>query len=386
MCIGFLRHARIAGLLALGAHGDRPGRIAYLVLTIATTLIAWLALSAMASPFIAVDESAAVDSGITVRNARSSQQMLPLRYAARISAIAGVGEITYGDLSLVSCAGGATVTVNAFGGSGVIRFLQARGFASDAVNRWQNDRLGLLVGKQTAADCGWQEGVGITPLDLLGSQPLQLHVSGIAAEGASWDSGAVAHYDFINHGKSLAGPEQVLSIDVTAKNPHDQEALAARIEAEFVHADPPLTAYPDSVAENVRSRMGKVQYLLALVMGAVFCCCGLVLASVFAHVAAERRAQLAVLRVLGFSRRILLSGFVLECVGIAILGAAVGLALSWPVLRFLPHWLHGLFGTLAPAPWAWGLIPVWLSLLLLTALAMPASIVLRVQPTDCQGE
>ena len=52
-------------------------------------------------------------------------------------------------------------------------------------------------------------------------------------------------------------------------------------------------------------------------------------------------------------------------------GAAIGMALGALVLRYLPVWLHGLFGSIAPAPWALWFLPLWLVALLLAALILP---------------
>ncbi len=96
----YLQQLRAASLLAISNQLSGPGRATYMALTISVTVAAWLALAAVASPFLELDSSAASDKGVTVRNARSPQQMLPLRYAANLASLSDVHDVVYNDLAL----------------------------------------------------------------------------------------------------------------------------------------------------------------------------------------------------------------------------------------------------------------------------------------------
>ncbi len=127
-------------------------------------------------------------------------------------------------------------------------------FDAAALERWQKDPLGLLVSRAAAAKCGWQLGQGIEPMSIVG-KPMPLHISGIGlveSDGLS----ATAHFDYINEEHSMvAKPGNVMMMHVDATDPSQNQALAARIEAAFAHDDPPVTAYPDTVREDARSRI-----------------------------------------------------------------------------------------------------------------------------------
>lgn len=380
--MGFSRGARTALLLA---RGGPLARVMYLCLTVAVTVAAWFALAAIASPFIAVRGSGTSDA-VRVDNARSQRQPLPLKYAARIESVPGVAAVKYLDLQLVQC-GSDTVTVNAVGGSVIIdtdSFDDEYDAAS--IERWQQDPLGMLVSRAAAEKCNWRVGQGIEPLDLRAGKPMPLNISGIGLS-TSTSLNATAHYEYINNEHSLAaGKGYVLMFYASAADPADNQAMAARIDAEFAHDDPPVSAYPDAVRENARSRIGNVQYLVMLVMGALFLSCLLVLASVMAHAATERRAKLGMLRVLGFPRRVLAGGYALEVLGIVVFGALLGMALGQVALHFLPGLLKGNFLRVAPAPWAWTLLPVWLTLLAALSLLQPCLLVWRSRPIDCRED
>jgi len=375
--------AIVAPHLACAEISANPRRVVYLGITLMATVGAWLILAAMASAFLTQDASQSADTGVRVANARSAQQMLPLRYAERLSAISGVRDITYLDLSMIECPDGTTVTINALGGSGSERAAHEDGYSSVDIDRWKADPLGVLIGAGTAHHCGWTAGTGVSPTDAFNQQPVPMHVVGIAAGNSNDDdTSAIAHFEYFNRSSHFAGKDRVIRFTVTAQDAKTQEALAARIEAEFVHDDPPVTAYPDTTAENARARFGKVQYLLIMVMIALFACCALALTSVMAHVATERRPQLAVLRVLGFPRRVLLLSFALELAAVMAIGTLLGAFAGWIALNSLPESLRGLFGVLHPAPWAWRLMPLWLGVLLVIALIAPSIVSMRVRPTD----
>lgn len=366
--------------LLLGRSGRR-GRTGYLLLTVAVMVGAWLLLAALASPFLRAGGDSGSDS-LVVNNARNKSTPLPVKYADRIAAIPGVAAVNYTDLQMLVCAG-STVTVNAVGGPIDANELTKDGHDGQAVARWRDDPIGLLVSQSAADACGWQVGQGIEPLDVRG-QSLRFHVSGIASVKDD-DPRAKAHYDYVNRQHSLvAGEGRVLLFSVEALDPGDNHALAARIDAEFAQDDPPVTAYPDTAREDARARFGRVQYLVAMVMGALFLSCVLVLASVMAFAAVERRPQLGILRVLGFPRRVLVLGFVLEVIGIVVAGALLGIAFGEIALHYLPGWLQGSFLRVAPAPWAYRLLPLWLGVLALVTLVQPCLVALRAHPLDCR--
>ena len=368
-------------LAGLGiANGLR--RCAYLVVTLAVTAASWLLLATMASPFL-FDPSPS-DNGIVVRNARSPQQPLPMRYASRIEALSDTGDVVYMALKFVSCPDASMITLNAIGGSGTMRELRKSGFPLEAIERWQNDPLGVLLDEETATRCQWKVGTGISPLDEISRQPLPLHITATAANTDSTDAAATAHYEYINRNSSMAGADRVNKIYVQAAHRDRQEALAAQIESEFAHDDPPVSAYPDTESDNVRDRFSNVQYLLGVVMCALLLCCILVLVSVLAHATTERRSQLALLLVLGFPRSILLAGFAIECLILLLTGMLLGALLGLTAIGSLPDSLHVIFVASRPPTWVWWLMPVLLCAVSMVALLFPTAIIARIRPVDCR--
>lgn len=356
------------------------GRAAYLTCTLAVTVAAWLGLSAMASPFVQTTHTSR-DNEVVVRNARRGQP-LPKRYADRIAALPGALDTSYLDLQIVTCnTAGNTVTLNAIGGAGTHRAVAQEGASANDWATWHADPLGILIDAETAKQCGWRVGMGVSPPDI-SDRPLELHISGMtkSSKGA-----AMAHYAYVNRVASIVGQDKVTAIYTHAATAQGNDALAARIETAFAHDDPPVEAHPDTINQNAWARFGKVQYLLATVVLAVFLCCALVMVSVFAHAAAQRRTRMALLRVLGFPRRQLFSAWTLEAAMIALTGTVFGVLLGQGAIRVARRALGSVLDGLAPPAWAWGTLPVGVLLLMTSTLVVPARVLARVQPRDCQG-
>jgi putative ABC transport system permease protein len=128
-----------------------------------------------------------------------------------------------------------------------------------------------------------------------------------------------------------------------------------------------------------------VQYVLGCVMIAVFLCAALVLISVFAHAVTQRRPQMALLQVLGFSRGVLLGSFALEGSFIMLVAAGMGIGIGLLTLHLLPAALGQFFGNFAIPAWTWWGLPIWLSALLAAALVAPSIVITRLRPVDVRA-
>lgn len=365
---------------ALGA-GQGPRR-AYLVFTLALSIAVWSVLSAFSSQFIDSSGPVGKTSDIAVRNVQRTQ-FLPAAYADRIAAIDGVRAVRYLDIAVFDCASGS-FTVNAMGGAGVEEYLSNVGFTHAQIDAWKSDPLGLLIDKGTASQCGWRAGTGISPMAMMGDRAIDFHV--IAVGSNSGAAGEVfGHYDYLNRQSAgVAGVNQVAEFHAQALDPGSNEKVAAQVESEFAHDTPAAEAVTDTVNQNAWLRVGKVQYLLALVMAAVFSCCALVLVSVLMHNASESRGKFGLMQVLGFTRLQLWGAQFAEVCSILLAGAMGGVGAGYIVIRLLRPSLGAFFEHMDMPSWAW----MWLLLglaVLLAAIMLPISLTLmRVRPVDCR--
>lgn len=366
-------------LSALGLV-SAPKRTMYLMLTIMLTVTAWLTLSAMSSPFVHKKSTTKSDY-ITVLNARRGQPM-PRRYADRITKISGVNDLSYIDIQLLTCAGsGRTATINAIGGDGLRQVLSEEGVAEDVFNNWADDRLGVIVSESLASSCGWLKGTTVSPRDVKG-QPVEIHISGTyPTQGGG--GGAYGHYNYFNRISSLAGAEKVLQIYVRPSlGTRSADELASRIEDVFSHDDPPVEANPDTVQQASWARFGNVQYVLGFVMVAIFLCCALVFVSIMAHNITQRRGQLAVLKVLGFTNAALFFGLLIEALSMTVLPAAIGCSIFRILSGNIPDAINTIFGGFVAPGWSYLLLGCLLVLLVAVAALGPLIIILKIRPTE----
>lgn len=370
----WLRATVTLGIVGLAAN---RGRAAYLVVTLAVTVAAWLVLSAFTQPFLGSSNSG--DSGITIRNA-SPNAPLPLRYAQRIEAVTDAHGVVWYGLQMVSCGAATAVTLNAIGGPGIGSFLAQKQVAGAVQQRWLADPLGAIVSADALSKCGWHIGQGVQPPGFMG-QHFDLHVVGTFPGSAPI---AFTHYDYINRaGPGFQGRDMVLWYLARAGDPRHDELLAARVEMEFAHDFPAVSATANATQQNAWARFGKAEQLLVLVMAAVLLCAASVLVSVLAHTAAQRRPGFAVLQVLGFQRTTLFAAFALELMASVATGAVLGVLLAHIVGRELATTDFGALTGGAPIPsWAWSGLPAWLAGLALVSLAWPAGLIARTRPAD----
>lgn len=356
----------------------------HLIVTLAVAVVAWLGLSALASPFVRADIP--LVGQVFVVNPQG-QGTLPVRYVERVAALPGAGDISYQNVSPVICQSpSVTATLNGFAGAGTNRQLAESGIDPATVEAWEKDPLGILVGSTLAERCGWKAGLDVEPMGITG-QPVRVHVVGVFTSSKPAENQiAFAHFEYLNRLPGLYGTRDHANV-ITAYSTdvHRNGELAARIEAEFAHDDPPVEAMTNTTADNGLARFGRIQNLLAWIMLAVFACTAMVLASTLAHTIAQRRAQMAVLQVLGFRRGQLLGSFMIECICVLVAGTLFGIAAGRGVIHLIAPRIAPILGQFAPPGWAYACLPLWLLALLAVSLVLPVSIVVRSRPTDFQA-
>ncbi|HET8553774.1 MAG TPA: FtsX-like permease family protein [Rhodanobacteraceae bacterium] len=362
---------------------DQFSRVLFLILTIAVGVCAWWGLSAMASPFVTV-ANPGKSHFITVSGHKGAfNQPLPKRYADRIASLPDARELFYSDIDVITCGATAfSVTINAWGGPGTPDVLLQEGYSQAQIVAFMHDPLALLTDADTARRCGWRKGMGVSPRDFAG-KPVELHITAMTSHSDSPGS-AIAHYDYINRVGGISRQDRVAEIYVRARDPRKNSALAAQIQSMFAHSAPPVQAVPDTVNQSAWTRFGKVQYLLAFVMAAVFSCCALVFISVMAHTTTQRRPQMALGLVLGFPRPVYWVALTLEVTAITVVGAVIGMGLGDLVVHWLQRFLGSTFQSIKAPDWAWMWLWPALCALLSATLVMPSIIVSRLRPTDCR--
>jgi putative ABC transport system permease protein len=203
---------------------------------------------------------------------------------------------------------------------------------------WLADRAGCLVGRDVAARFGWKVGDRI---------PLQ-HASLRRADGSSWvftidgiyDAGRPGtdlsqmffHYEYLNEARTI-GRDTVGWYIIRVSHPGQSAAVAARLDAQFANsADETKTATTKAFLQAWASQIGDIGTILIVIVGAVLFTMLLVTGNTMAQSTRERISELAVLKTLGFVDGLVLGLVLLESVGLAVVGGALGLGAAWAMV------------------------------------------------------
>lgn len=364
---------------------EQPARMVYLVATLSIAVLAWVVLSAFAAPFLASRAGVAINAELSIANARVQSNPFPLRHVLKIAQMQGVAGVSYQTLAAFQCREGrGLVTINAYGGSGVLPWLRSQGANESDLAAWTETRNGLLIGAEIAQKCGLKAGMSLSPRDILSGADIPVRIVGVLPEnrGTIADQAAYGHYEYVNQLLPEQQRDQVMRARVTGDDPARLAQLAQDIEREFESGDPPLQANTSSGTDSALGRFGQVQALLGLIMAAMVACAFLVFLTVMAHLVAQRRSSMAVLQTIGFDRGVQFSALLLELVVVVLVGTVAGIAGGRVVLMALTPQVSWLLGQLRTPDWAMvGLAPALL-VLGIAALAWPAVQVARLRPID----
>jgi len=364
---------------------EHPVRALGLIITLGVTVLAWMVLAALASPFLAFSAGEAINTQLGITNARSGSDVIPLRYARRIEQISGVREVTYTTIAAFFCKDEKIVLpVIAEGGSGITSTMQRYGASPADIALWNETRNGLLIDADIAHQCGLTPGMTVSPKELFSGVKMPFHIVALIPNNPDSTNSkhAYGHYDYINQMIPESLRDQIRFLSVTGNDPTRLPQLAETIEREFASADPPLEANVSSETSSLLGRFGQVQSLLGLVMAAMAASALLVFLTILAHQIAQRRASMATLQTIGFGRSLQFGGLILELFLIIITGTVLGLLAGRATLAAITPQVFWLTGQLRTPDWAlWSLAPALVLLALLT-LAWPALQVAKLKPID----
>jgi len=212
----------------------------------------------------------------------------------------------------------------------------------DQKTAWLADRTGAMVGRKTVERFGWKLGDRI---------PLQAPVWRNKTGGSAWEftiraiyegrekgfdeTNMFFHYDYFDEarlfGEGLVG-WYILRID----DPQRAAEIAERIDAQFANSRyETKTTTEKAFMQAFADQMGNIGAILTAILTAVFFTILLVAGNTMAQSVRERVSEVAVLKTLGFSNRLVLALVLGESVVLAAVGGAVGLALGGALVKAL---------------------------------------------------
>ena len=312
------------GLANLGRHKRRT------ILTIASVALA-LFLFASLRTVVTTLAAAAQFGGarrLVVTNATGIVFALPIAYANRLRTVPGVEAVSWANWFGGRYGDGKRFFANfAVDGESYLAMYPEMQVPADQRAAWLQDRSGALIGKRLLDVFGWRVGQNVTLQGTIFPGDWTFTIRGVytPTDPAINDDALMFHHALFDERIGRAGIAgwYILQID----HPDHAGQIAKAVDDLFRNSSSPTkTGTEQAFNASFATMWGNVSLLMGTIGLAVVFAILLVTANAMMVSARERTAEVAVLKTIGFSDRTLFALVMLEAGGIALTGAAIGLA------------------------------------------------------------
>lgn len=207
---------------------------------------------------------------------------------------------------------------------------------ADQLTAWQRDRTGVVVDSELAKKYGWKIGDRITLKGTIYPVNLELTIRGIYTAPQPSQS-VYFHWKYVEEAVSWA-KDTAGTFGIMAASPQDVSRVASQIDDMFRNSPQPTKTESEKAFQlSFVAMLGNVKAFILSICTAVVFAILLVSANTMAMSIRERTREVAVLKTLGFTRRVILSLFVGEAVTLALIGGVIGAALASFVIYGMAH-------------------------------------------------
>jgi len=270
---------------------------------------------------------------LVLRHKVSFSILLPESYLGRIEATPGVVEATH-----ASWFGGIYQEPKNFfpqmavEPEGYLALYPEFLLPEEQKQAWLADRTAAIVGRNTAERFGWKIGDRI-PIQATvwrkadGSSAWEFNLVGIydGAEDATDTTQFLFHYDYFDEARMFA-KGQVGWYIIRVNDPAHADDIAQRMDAQFANSFyETKTSTEKAFIQGFAKQIGNIGAIIGGILSAVFFTILLVTGNTMMQSVRERTSELAVLKTVGFSNRLVL----VESLTLAAVGGVLGLTLAW---------------------------------------------------------
>jgi len=207
---------------------------------------------------------------------------------------------------------------------------------ADQVTAWQRDRAGVVVDSELAKKYGWKIGDRITLKGTIYPVNLDLTIRGIYSAPQPTQS-VYFHWKYVEEAVSWA-KDTSGTFGIMAASPQDVSRIASQLDDTFRNSPQPTKTESEKAFQlGFIAMLGNVKAFILSICTAVVFAILLVSANTMAMSIRERTREVAVLKTLGFTRRVILSLFVGEAVTLALIGGVIGAAFATLVIFGMAH-------------------------------------------------
>jgi putative ABC transport system permease protein len=208
----------------------------------------------------------------------------------------------------------------------------------DQKKAWLADRSGAIVGRDLAERFGWKVGDKIPIQGTIyprkdGTRLWTFNIDGLYEPGKKGVDATqfFFHYDYLK--EAARGADIVGWYTIRIADPARSGEISKRIDSLFANSPyETKTSTEKAFAQSFANQMGNIGAIVRYVVSAVLFGMLLVIGNTMAQSVRERTNELAVLKTLGFSNKLVLFLVIAESCLLALAGAGLGLLFSWGVL------------------------------------------------------
>jgi len=306
-----------------------------LILTLgsfAVALFLFAFLSIVRGAFLGNAELASANRLVTI-NRTSIINLIPLSYKDKIERISGVKYVTHNNWF-----GGIYQNENNFFPQFVIDPETQRQVFPELVvpdDQWATflkDRQGAIAGAKTAKRFGWKIGDRIPiKTTLYGGGAWEFNLVGIYHGTRAQDDETQFwfQWDYFEEKIPDRVKGQIGWYVIRIDKPEDAPRIAKAIDTQFENSpNETKTEAESAFAANWVKQFGNIQFLIVTIGAVVFFTLLLVTGNTMAISVRERTSELAVLKAIGYSDRVILFFVLTESLVIALFGGLLGLLLA----------------------------------------------------------
>jgi len=196
------------------------------------------------------------------------------------------------------------------------------------------DRRGAIVGTELMQRFGWKIGDRITLTRQIFPYDPELTIRGVYHHPVN-TAALYFHMDY--HNEMLGNLGRVGTFWLKIKDPARMAAISQEIDAMFKNSeDPTETVTEKQFQAGFMAMMGNVKLLFTSVSSAAVFMVILLAAITMSMSARERVTEIAVLKAIGFERRLVLSLMLTEFVLLTLCGGALGVGFAKVLFAFVP--------------------------------------------------
>jgi putative ABC transport system permease protein len=324
--------------LVVANLGRHKLRTVLTILSVALALFLFASLRSVTTTLAASAQFGGARRLVTL-NATGLVFPLPLAYGNRIKTLPGVTGLSWANWFGGKYGDGKTFFANfAVDPESYLAIYPEIVLPADQKQAFIQDRTGALIGKRLLSRYGWKLGQNVTLQGTIFQGDWTFTIRGVytPTDPAIGDDVLIFHHEYFDERIGRAGIAGWYIVEID--DPSHAAAIAKSIDDVFRNSSSPTkTGTEREFQASFATMWGNVSFLMSTIGLAVVFAILLVTANAMMMSARERTGEIAVLKTIGFSDRLLFGLVMVEAGAMALTGAALGLGgakLLYPAINF----------------------------------------------------